>query len=110
MKRPSRKKREDIPSFDSIAEKLQELGDVSITVESIEELEEDEVYADSPKDERYQRSREKMRDRLQSGKLEHVKIELDIPDKSGGIMQVFGPIGMEEMGIIYAGDFRRIDP
>lgn len=47
----------------------------------------------------YQRSREKMRDRLRKGKFEQSLVELEIPEKSSGVMQVFGPVGVEEMGV-----------
>ncbi|MFC2170854.1 ATP-dependent protease ATPase subunit HslU [Calditrichota bacterium] len=49
--------------------------------------------------ERYLRSREKMREKLRAGKFESSKVELEIQEKMGGMMQVFGPIGMEEMGV-----------
>ncbi|TLU84210.1 MAG: ATP-dependent protease ATPase subunit HslU [Chlorobium sp.] len=46
------------------------------------------------------RSRQKMRERLRSGKLEERQIEMDISsDSSGGMMQILGPLGqMEEIG------------
>lgn len=45
------------------------------------------------------RSREKMRDRLRSGKMDDRTVELDVTSESGGIMQIFGPFGpMEDMG------------
>ena len=46
------------------------------------------------------RSRRKMLERLRAGKLEDREIEMDISsDSSGGMMQVFGPLGqMEEIG------------
>ncbi|NTW82817.1 MAG: ATP-dependent protease ATPase subunit HslU [Chlorobiaceae bacterium] len=46
------------------------------------------------------RSRQKMRERLRSGKLEDRQIELDISsDAPGGMMQILGPLGqMEEIG------------
>ena len=46
------------------------------------------------------RTREKMRQRLRSGKLEERQIEMDVTsDSRGGMMQIFGPLGqMEEIG------------
>jgi ATP-dependent HslUV protease ATP-binding subunit HslU len=46
------------------------------------------------------RSRRKMLERLRNGKLEDRQIEMDISsDSSGGMMQIFGPLGqMEEIG------------
>ncbi len=46
------------------------------------------------------RSRQKMRERLRSGKLEERQIEMDVTsDSPGGMMQILGPLGqMEEIG------------
>ncbi|MBD3167014.1 ATP-dependent protease ATPase subunit HslU [bacterium] len=50
--------------------------------------------------ERYMRSRAKMRERLASGDLDDREVEIKLPERSqGGMMQVFGPAGIEEMGI-----------
>jgi len=56
-----------------------------------------------PKDESFEvnrRSRKKMLQRLREGKLEDRQIEMDVSgDSSGGMMQIFGPMGqMEEIG------------
>jgi ATP-dependent HslUV protease ATP-binding subunit HslU len=44
-------------------------------------------------------TREKFRDRLRSGKLDDRIIEVDVPHESFPMMQVFGPVGVEEMGM-----------
>jgi len=49
--------------------------------------------------ERYQRTREKLRTQLREGKLTDRQVEIQIPERSGGMLQVFGPMGIEEMGV-----------
>jgi len=49
--------------------------------------------------ERRERTRAKLRSKLMTGDFENKIIELDIHDESMPFMQVFGPIGMEEMGV-----------
>jgi ATP-dependent HslUV protease ATP-binding subunit HslU len=46
-----------------------------------------------------QSTREKFRERLLSGKLDDRIIEVDVPSDSVPMMQVFGPVGIEEMGM-----------
>ena len=74
------------------------LGGEEVVVNQ-EEEEEDTSAQDEARDERYNRTREKMRTRLKDGKFEDSKVELNIQEKMGGMMQVFGPVGIEEMGI-----------
>ncbi|MBN1894201.1 ATP-dependent protease ATPase subunit HslU, partial [bacterium] len=45
------------------------------------------------------RTREKMKSRLLQGKLEDQMVELDVTTESLHMMQVFSPIGLEEMGV-----------
>ena len=45
------------------------------------------------------RNRDKMRKQLRDGKLDDRMIELDVPVEPSAMMQVFSPIGMEEMGL-----------
>jgi ATP-dependent HslUV protease ATP-binding subunit HslU len=56
--------------------------------------------SEDPSIEINRRSRQKMRDRLRSGKLEDRQIEMDVTsDSPGGMMQILGPLGqMEEIG------------
>ena len=46
-----------------------------------------------------ERTREKFRQKLRNGELEDRKIEIDVQASSTKNMQIFGPAGMEEMGI-----------
>jgi ATP-dependent HslUV protease ATP-binding subunit HslU len=48
----------------------------------------------------YEKNREKVRTRLLDGKLNDRLIEIDVPnDNSTPMMQIFSPVGMEEMGL-----------
>ena len=47
---------------------------------------------------RYQRNCAKLMKKLENGELEDRFVELDVPEENLPMMQVFGPIGMEEMG------------
>jgi ATP-dependent HslUV protease ATP-binding subunit HslU len=46
-----------------------------------------------------ERTREKFRQKLKNGELEDRKVEVDMQAGSGQTMQIFGPQGMEEMGM-----------
>ncbi len=82
-----------------IAQQVEENGDDDDDEEDDEIDEGIEAEKAAIASERYARSREKMRERLRSGKLEKFTVELRVPEKTGGMMQVIGPIGIEEMGI-----------
>ena len=43
-------------------------------------------------------TRDKFRDMLLDGKLENREVEIDVPADSGPMMQIFSPMGMDEMG------------
>jgi len=45
------------------------------------------------------RTREKFRDKLASGDLDEREIEIEVTSDQSPMMQVFGPMGMEEMGV-----------
>ncbi len=78
------------PKKQPAAEKPADTG-ISV-LESIEEIESSEA--------RQQRTREKLRKQLQDGKLDNREVELDVPaSESFPMMQVFSPVGMEEMGL-----------
>ena len=47
---------------------------------------------------RYQRNRTKLLKKLENGDFEDRYVELDIPEENLPMMQVFGPIGLEDMG------------
>lgn len=46
-----------------------------------------------------ERTRERFREKLKSGDLEERNIEIEVDTKKTPMMQVFGPQGMEEMGV-----------
>lgn len=48
---------------------------------------------------RHQRTREKLRAQLLEGKLNDRSIEIDVPSDSMPMMQIFSPLGIEEMGL-----------
>lgn len=50
-------------------------------------------------EEEHQTTREKFRERLRTGKLDERVIEVDVPSDASPMMQVFGPVGVEEMGM-----------
>jgi ATP-dependent HslUV protease ATP-binding subunit HslU len=50
-------------------------------------------------DELNERTRERFREKLKNGDLEDREIEIEVDSKKTPMMQVFGPQGMEEMGV-----------
>jgi len=48
---------------------------------------------------RHQRTREKLRAQLNEGKLNDRQVEIDVPSDNSPMMQIFSPIGIEEMGL-----------
>ena len=54
---------------------------------------------DTERLERLQRTREKLKKKLLKGEFESRLVEVDVSSETMPFMQVFGPIGMEEMGI-----------
>jgi ATP-dependent HslUV protease ATP-binding subunit HslU len=62
--------------------------------------EEQSTDLDSPaRDENFQRTREKLRTQLRSGKLDNRLVELEVREKSFPVIELAGPQGVEEMGI-----------
>ncbi len=51
------------------------------------------------RDEQFQRTREKLRTQLRSGKLDNRMVEIEIREKSFPVIELAGPQGVEEMGI-----------
>ncbi len=68
-----------------------------ITAESDESADFDPASANDY--ELNKRTREKFREKLRKGELDDRKVELDVKASSPASMQIFGPAGMEEMGI-----------
>jgi ATP-dependent HslUV protease ATP-binding subunit HslU len=63
-----------------------------------------EPVVDSPasskeRDEQFQRTREKLRTQLRSGKLDTRLVEIEIREKNFPVIELAGPQGVEEMGI-----------
>ncbi|HEX5888294.1 MAG TPA: ATP-dependent protease ATPase subunit HslU [Pyrinomonadaceae bacterium] len=62
--------------------------------------EEQSTDLDSPaRDEQFQRTREKLRTQLRSGKLDNRLVELEVREKNFPVIELAGPQGVEEMGI-----------
>ena len=51
------------------------------------------------RDEQFQKTREKLRTQLRSGKLDNRLVELEVREKSFPVIELAGPQGVEEMGI-----------
>ncbi len=54
---------------------------------------------DENEEERRKRTREKLRDQLREGRLENRKVEMDVTSESFPMLQIFSPVGIEEMGM-----------
>ena len=65
---------------------------------TIRETEETQVE-DEQRESLRQRTRQKFRDKLQQGDLDDREIEIEVTSDSQSMMQMFGPMGMEEMGV-----------
>jgi ATP-dependent HslUV protease ATP-binding subunit HslU len=62
--------------------------------------EEESTELDTPaRDEQFQKTREKLRTQLRSGKLDNRLIELEVREKNFPVIELAGPQGVEEMGI-----------
>ena len=62
--------------------------------------EEESTELDTPaRDEQFQRTREKLRTQLRSGKLDNRLVELEVREKNFPVIELAGPQGVEEMGI-----------
>ena len=62
--------------------------------------EEQSTELDGPaRDEQFQRTREKLRTQLRSGKLDNRLVELEVREKNFPVIELAGPQGVEEMGI-----------
>ncbi len=58
-----------------------------------------ELNEDDELELRHQRTREKLHAQLKDGKLDDRIVEIDVPQDSTPMMQVFTPVGIEEMGM-----------
>ncbi|MFP4228136.1 MAG: ATP-dependent protease ATPase subunit HslU [Salinivenus sp.] len=57
------------------------------------------TQAEEKKSSLRERTRQKFREKLQRGDLDDREIEIEVSTDSSSMMQVFGPMGMEEMGV-----------
>ena len=59
----------------------------------------DTASPDDPDQELRERTREKFREKLHRGELEEREIEIEVSQDQTPMLQVFGPMGLEEMGV-----------
>ncbi len=59
---------------------------------------EEAIPLESPED-RAEKTRERFREKLLSGELDKREVELEMPSDSMPMMQIFSPVGIEEMGL-----------
>ncbi len=59
----------------------------------------DDVPSEGDQSSLRKRTRQKFRDKLERGDLDDREIEIEVSSESSSMMQVFGPMGMEEMGV-----------
>ncbi len=74
--------------FDPASEDVDSVAAIDSTPES-----------SSARNEQFQRTREKLRGQLRSGKLDSRLVEMEIREKSFPVIELAGPQGVEEMGI-----------
>jgi ATP-dependent HslUV protease ATP-binding subunit HslU len=58
-----------------------------------------DASVNAPRDDQFQRTREKLREQLRAGKLENRMVEMEVREKNFPTIEVAGPQGVEEMGI-----------
>jgi ATP-dependent HslUV protease ATP-binding subunit HslU len=64
------------------------------------ETEEQPATSETPeRDDNFQRTREKLREKLRSGKLDNRLVEMEVREKNFPTIELAGPQGIEEMGI-----------
>jgi len=82
------------------AEKManERLLDFLIPLPHLEKSDTD-IEVNEAREERRKKTRDHFDKLLLRGELEDRKIELDVPDNTAPLMQVFSPMGLEEMGI-----------
>jgi len=73
--------------------------DSTANEEAIGEPAVDSPASSKERDEQFQRTREKLRTQLRSGKLDTRLVEIEIREKNFPVIELAGPQGVEEMGI-----------
>jgi len=78
-----------------------ETGTMAITGDCVATTEPavDSTVSSKVRDEQFQRTREKLRTQLRSGKLDTRLVEIEIREKNFPVIELAGPQGVEEMGI-----------
>jgi len=87
---------------DEVQEEAEELAQeriLDLLLPSLPRHKESEEDADNEISDKFERTRDKLRAQLQEGRLEDRMIELEMPSDSFPMMQIFSPIGIEEMGL-----------
>ena len=74
-------------------------GKQNLKIDDKLEITEGKPLVDETMEERQQRTREKLRKQLLDGKLENRMVEMDVAADSFPMLQIFSPIGIEEMGL-----------
>ncbi len=59
----------------------------------------DDDVQEPGEDELFERTRQKFREKLRRGELDEREIEIEVSADSSPMLQVFGPMGLEEMGV-----------
>ncbi len=87
-----------------IEEKAEDLAeerllDILLPPISKDSQKEDQLNENDALKAKWNRTREKLREQLQSGQLEERTVELDVPTENFPMMQIISPMGVEEMGL-----------
>ncbi len=64
----------------------------------------------SPPADTYERTREKLKIRLLEGKLDEREVEIDTPQSQFPVVEIFSPMGMEELGVNFQEMFSGMMP
>ncbi|MGH8015845.1 MAG: ATP-dependent protease ATPase subunit HslU, partial [Candidatus Zixiibacteriota bacterium] len=64
----------------------------------------------APPPDTYERTREKLKNRLLDGKLDEREIEIDTPQSQFPVIEIFSPMGMEELGVNFQEMFSGMMP
>ena len=70
----------------------------------------DSKLPDSEKSNTFDRTREKLKSRLLEGKLDKREIEVDAPQNQFPVVEIFSPMGMEELGVNFQEMFSGMMP
>ena len=105
------KKFDEFPEDAEFPEDVDEIEVKIIEEDTDLELElEDESQISQQQEERYQKTREKLRQRLRAGKLEDNPVEINVKNRSMPFIEIFSPGGLEEMDINFKDMFGSMLP